>query len=251
MTDTWLTLSYFATLAATLAAGAAALSGDARPWRLAGILALAAATAQAALLTLALGRPPLSGPYETVAALSWHLCILALLPCANGETSRRLAGLTWLAAALLLSIFILAPRKLFPDWYMYGYIWTRLFFCLRCAALAGFLYGSLAALASLRPGSAPINGRSLLYRSRNLLLLSTSVYLAGELAGFTWRLNWLGDYWSWNRNFLESTMYFLLVTAALHLPPRWAADARRKAICQAAPGLLIVVLLVIHLLPEM
>jgi hypothetical protein len=250
VTDTWLTLCYYATLAASLAAGVLALTGRARPWRPLGALALAAASVQALLMILTLGRPLLSGAYETLAALIFCLNCLALLPCGNQESSRRLSGLVWLGSAALSSVFLLASRKLYPDWYMYEYLWTRLFFSLRSLAMAGMLYGALAALASCTRGLDQEARKGLLARSRNFLLLSTSVYLAGELAGFTWRLNWLGDYWSWNRNFLESTLYFLLATAALHLPPRWAADIRIRAGVQAAPGLLIIVMMLLHLLPE-
>ena len=69
-----------------------------------------------------------------------------------------------------------------------------------------FLYAAFAALASL--GMRPEGRTTLLRWSRNFLLLGTAVFLAGEFSGFTWRMQWMGDYWCWNANFLEATLFF-------------------------------------------
>lgn len=248
MTSLLLNYSYYACLLATLAAGALAWFGLGKWWRWAGWLVLALALAQAVLATIILHRPPLAGTYESAVLFLLWLGVLALIPCGNAEAHRRLAGLSWWAGAAFMALFLVASNRFYPDWYMYKYIWSRLFFSLRMASMSIFLYASLAALASL--GTAPEVRTTLLRWSRNFLLVGTAVFLAGEFSGFTWRMQWMGDYWCWNANFMEATLFFLLVTAAVHLPPVWAAKPRLRAAAQAVPGLLMSVLFMTHMLLE-
>ena len=233
-----------------MAAGAALLArlGPPWAWRAAGWALAALALAQVVAMALVLGRPPLAGAYETTALLLFWLCALALLPCGSPEARRRLGLWNWGCAAVLLALALLGGRQLYPDWYMYEHLWSRLFFSLRVASLALFLHAALAALASL--GSEPADRGNLLRWSRNFLLVGTAVFLAGEFSGFTWRLLWLGDYWCWNANFLEATMFFLLVTGAAHLPPAWAARPRWRATALALPGLISAALFLTHMLME-
>ncbi len=250
MNETWLALSFHAAWAANLLAAGLGLANRPGLARGAGWLALACCLSHALALVAVLGRPPLSGPYETAVLVALTLDALAVLPLATAGAQTAVAWRCCMTAGLVLALFAFLPRRLFPDWYMYNYFWTRMFFLCRVAAVAGMLYGSLAALAFWGRGLDRHAQEQALARSRNLLLLCTALYLAGELAGFTWRLHWLGDYWSWSRNFLEATLFFLLVTAALHLPPRWAAKPLYRARAQAAPGLIMLILMCIHLLPE-
>ncbi|MCF8033103.1 MAG: hypothetical protein K9K66_16215 [Desulfarculaceae bacterium] len=240
---------YYACLAVFAGAALWAWLAAPRAWRPAGWFLLALALAQALAASLVLGRPPLAGTYETAILLLLWLSALALLPCGDPEAQRRLAAWCWSCGAVLLALLLLPNgQRLYPDWYMYQYIWSRLFFSLRVASLALFLYAALAALASW--GAVAVQRAALLRWSRNFLLVGTAVFLAGEFSGFTWRMQWLGDYWCWNANFLEATLYFLLVTAAAHLPPAWAAKPRLRATAQAIPGLLMTGLFMTHMLME-
>lgn len=246
MPDTWFDVLYYASLAANLGAAVLAWRGVG-PWRAAGWLAFALCALQALVMGLHLGRPPLSGAWEAFAMQALCLDALALWPCGHPEADRSLRAWAWAAAGLFLAIFLALERKLYPDWFNYEYHWARLFFILRNASLSFFVFSALAALAGLRRGLAPAGKSLLLIWSRNFLLLGTAVFLAGEFCGFTWRLQWLGDYWSWSRNFLEATLVFLLVTAALHLPPRWAARPGVRTFALAAPGVITAGLTLIHL----
>ncbi|MCB2227676.1 MAG: hypothetical protein KQH53_13440 [Desulfarculaceae bacterium] len=239
---------YYTSLAACMAAALLAWRGPQWAWRAAGWGLAALSLAQIAALGLVLNRPPLAGAYETAALLLLWLCALALLPCGGPEARRRLCLWTWGGATVVLAVALLAGLRLYPDWYMYEHLWSRLFFSFRVAGLAVFLHAAMAALASL--GAEPSDRTSLLRWSRNFLLVGTAVFLAGEFSGFTWRLLWLGDYWCWNANFLEATMFFLLVTGAAHLPPAWAARPRLRATAQALPGLVSVALFMTHMLME-
>lgn len=240
---------YYFCLAATLAAGVAALLAPRIWWLSLGWLAALLALAQAVLATGFLARPPLVGGYESVVMFALWLAALALIPCGSPQAQRRLAAWCWGSSLVVqLLVLLLVDRVPTPNWYMYQYLWTRLFFTLRLVAVSVFLYAALAALASL--GALPEARTTLLRWSRNFLLLGTAVFLAGEFSGFTWRMQWLGDYWCWNANFLESTLYFLLVTAAVHLPPSWAAKPRLRAAALAIPGLLMICMYMNFLLRE-
>lgn len=240
---------YYLALAGNLAGGLRAWRAPAGPGRGLAWAVLLPNLAHAGLMAYLLGRPPLSGAYESLTLMSLTLAALAIWPLADNGHRNAPAGFCWLGAAVLLALALAASRKLYPDWFMYDFAWTRAFFLLRFGAAGVLIYAACAALASLGGRGAPA-GQALLARSRNCLLLGTAVFLAGEFCGFTWRLTWLGDYWSWSRNFLESTMYFLLATAAVHLPPRWSANPRQKAWAQATPGLVMLALIMLHLLPE-
>lgn len=87
-------------------------------------------------------------------------------------------------------------------------------------------------------------------RSRRFLILGTALFLVGEASGFYWCLIWLGDYWCWSRNFLESTMIFLLASAALHLPPKLAIRPRVLRVAYSLPGFLAMTVYLVHLITE-
>jgi hypothetical protein len=162
----------------------------------------------------------------------------------------RLAALTWGAAALLLAILVVVPCRLNPDWYLYQFGWTRSFFLCRLSAMALLFFSALTALSWPGGPQETEVRRALLTRSRRFLILGTALFLVGEVSGFYWRLTWLGDYWSWNRNFLESTMIFLLASAALHLPPKLAVKPKALRVAYSLPGLLALSAYLVHLITE-
>jgi len=243
----WWEAAYALGLAASVAAGCAAWRGGAKWAWLCGLLATAGCAAVVVHIWQTAGRPPLSGAYESFTLLCLILNLLAFTALGGDNASRRLAGLTWLAVGLVLLSLLIAPRRVNPDWFQYHYFWTRAFFLLRVAALGFLVHGSLAALVWDRSTAA---GGNLLDRSRRLLIWGTALFLAGELSGFYWCLNWQGDYWRWNRNFLESTLIFLVASAALHLPPRLAGKTGLVRTLYAAPGLAGLSVWLIHQVTE-
>jgi hypothetical protein len=231
------------------AAASALLAGMSRSTlaKAAGCLALAGGLALIAAICLLTGRPPLSGTYESLSLMALVLAGLAFRSLFGREASQLLSSLSWGGVALLLAVLIWIPHRINPDWFIYQFGWTRAFFTLRLVAMAVFFYSALAALAWTGGNGKNVeNGRFLLNRARRFLLLGTAIFLVGEVCGFYWCLCWRGDYWLWNRNFLESTMIFLLASAALHLPPKLAArpQAARWAYC--IPGLLAVTAYFLH-----
>lgn len=196
------------------------------------------------------GRPPLSGAFESFSLMALVLSGLALASQFGKEANPLLAGMAWGAAALLLALLVLVPRQVNPDWFMYQYGWTRAFFLCRVSAMALLLYSALAALSWPRGPQETKARRALVTRSRRFLILGTALFLVGEASGFYWCLNWRGDYWRWNRNFLESTMIFLLASAALHLPPKLAVRPQALRIAYSLPGFLAMTAYLVHLITE-
>ncbi|MDD2903106.1 MAG: hypothetical protein PHU44_11805 [Syntrophales bacterium] len=218
--------------------------------RVTGVLALLAGLILMGGMHAQTGRPPLSGAYESLSFMALILSGLALASQFGKEASPLLAAITWGAVTLLLALLGIMPRQVFPDWFIYQFPWTRAFFLCRVAAMALLFYSSLTALA--RPGGNLENEtrRALITRSRRFLILGTALFLVGEVSGFYWCLTWRGDYWRWNRNFLESTMIFLLASAALHLPPKLAVRPRALRIAYTLPGFLAITAYLIHLLTD-
>ena len=235
-----------------LAALAAALARCQRhlPARVTGVMALAAGLILVGGICVQTGRPPLSGAFEALSFMALVLASLALASQFGKEADPLLAALTWGAAALLLALLGLVPRLVNPDWYIYQYGWTRAFFLLRLLAMAFLFYSALVAL-SWPKGLQEIEVRhTLVTRSRRFLILGTALFLVGEVCGFYWCLTWLGDYWRWSRNFLESTMIFLLASAALHLPPKLAVKPLALRVAYSLPGLLALSAYLVHLITE-
>ena len=246
----WLSqVLYWLFLASALAA--LATTRGRGPWgvRL-GVLNLAFGAGLMVVVIWRIGRPPLSGAFECLAFMACLLSALALWSRLGRRANPCLAACTWAAVALLLALLLLVPRQVNPDWYIYAYFWTRAFFLLRLIAMSLLLYSALTALAW--PAAPHLAGarQHLEIRARRFLLLGTALFLLGEVCGFYWCLNWLGDYWVWNRNFLESTMIFLLASLSLHLPARWAARPGVLRLAYAVPGMLAMTSYLVHQITE-
>lgn len=211
---------------------------------------LAAGAALIAAICFQTGRPPLSGALESLGGMALVLAVLAQFSHYGRGASQRLAAMAWAAAVLLLVILAWLPRQVNPDWFLYRNGWTRSFFLCRQAAMAILFYASLAALSWRRGDREGQERRPLEARARSFLLLGTALFLLGEVSGFYWCLTWRGDYWLWNRNFLESTMIFLLASASLHLPARLAADPRALRLAFGLPGGLAMAAYLVHQITE-
>jgi hypothetical protein len=247
----WLSeVSFWAFLGCAALAAASARCCQGPLGRVMGFLALLAGLILIGGICAQTGRPPLSGAFESFCFMALVLSCLALASQFGKEASPLLAAITWGAAALLLALLVLVPRQVNPDWFFYQYGWTRAFFLCRACAMALLLYSSLTAL-SWPGGPQETAARSaLVTRSRRFLILGTALFLVGEASGFYWCLMWQGDYWRWSRNFLESTMIFLLASAALHLPPKLAVRPRALRVAYSLPGFLAITAYLVHLITE-
>ncbi|MEW5914211.1 MAG: hypothetical protein AB1814_16770 [Thermodesulfobacteriota bacterium] len=229
---------------------AAAGCGRAAWARAVGLAALLAGLAFTGGVCAQTGRPPLGGALESLGYMALVLATLAFGSQFGPGANRPLVALAWGAVVLLLFILVWVPRRVNPDWFIYHYTWNRAFFMCRLLAMPLLFYSALIALAwPGRDGDGEMR-RLLITRSRRFLLLGTAVFLLGEVSGFYWCLSWRGDYWLWNRNFLESTMIFLLASAALHLPPKLAANPRALRLAYGPPGLLGMGAFLVHQVTE-
>jgi len=215
-----------------------------------GWLSLAAALAMVGSICAQTGRLPLSGAFESLGYIAFALAVLALASQFGATARSSLAAVAWVAAALMLVILIWVPRQVNPDWFIYQYAWNRSFFFCRLTAMSLLFYSALAALSWPGPEQGAQARRQLVLRSRRFLIAGTALFLVGEVSGFYWCLTWRGDYWLWNRNFLESTLIFLLATAALHLPPKLAAHPKALRLAYSLPGLLAVSAYLVHQITE-
>ncbi len=222
-----------------------------RAYKPASVATLALGFGLLGVISLRIGRPPLSGAYESICLMA---AVLSFLSWRAGRCriSNDLALPAWGfgAAALILSLLTWVPRQVNPDWFVYQFGWSRAFFLCRGMAMAFLLFSALATLAWPRGDIKADHRRELTARSRRMLLLGTALFLVGEVCGFYWCLTWRGDYWLWNRNFMESTMIFILASAALHLPPALAAKTKVLRIAYSVPGLLATGAYLVHQVTE-
>lgn len=223
--------AYLAALAA-LAAGRARLAGAAA------ILGAAGGAAALGLVVWLTRRPPLLGPLESIGEIVFLLGLMALGQLRAG--GGRAAGWCWVWCLALLGLLLCLPRGLNPDSFMFDYPWLLAFFQCRLAAIALLL---LAAARHLAAPGAPNNGAN---ATRLILLAGLCAFLAGEFAGAWWSFHWTGQFWRWNRGFLESAALMMAMVLPLHLPPRWAASPGLGTFCGVLPGVALASVTLIH-----
>lgn len=190
-------------------------------------------------------RPPLYGLFETMVTVA---CVAGLCGLFSRGADAEILW-PWVAGLILILLLIALPRPKAPglDFFMYGNLSTLGFFSLRNLAMGFLIYAALAFFSSLfNVGQR----QSLTWRGRNYLLVGSALFLAGEMSGSYWALNWMGDFWLWGRGFLMSTLMFLCAMFAFHLPAGMAGRPRLAAALGALPGAVVLVSTIVAQLTE-
>ena len=117
-------------------------------------------------------------------------------------------------------------------------VWTQLFFLFRHMSM-GFLLFSGLSLASSALAATPSGATMARTQGRNVLLLGICAFLASEVAGCYWCLLGWGDTWRWSGNFFRSTLFYLLIMLACHLPSRWFASYKVRSLVMGVPPLTV------------
>lgn len=217
------------------------LSGQTKPAGMLFIPGFIVSCAGVAGMVVNESRLPLFGPFESVLSLVFYLGLFTLLnrnPCIPARTLAAIDRAAMAAILILLAIQAANPMELNSDFYMYDNLWVNLFFLLRLAATALFIYAGLVLCTSawvkrLRPLPSDMSG----HLGRNFLLSGIAAFLCAEWSGSFWCLNWLGDTWQWSRGFFRGSAVFLLVMLACHLPPYLARSNWARALFGSLPGL--------------
>lgn len=239
MSQAWVWLA-----GAALAAFAGALAfsrgsqGSAAGWL--GLAGLVVGSVQVGLVVSAVQRPPLIGGQESIGEIALLTSALALADWWSGPPGRPAARWSWLWCLILWGLLLLLPRQLHPDSYMFDYPGLILFFQMRLAAIALLLHAASRHLARRGANQAgPLDGR-------RLLLAGMAAFLISELAGAMWSFFWTGEFWHWNRGFLESAALFMVIALPLHLPASWARRPVLARAAGAAPGLVLAGVTLLH-----
>ena len=188
-------------------------------------------------------RLPLYGPFESITLLT---LILGLL-CLGGRKTVNHGDPRFLdihSCGILLAMMLLnlkGPITLNRDYFMYADPTVVLFFHLRVLAAGVLIHGGCRYMAAAAQGS-----KRLFHGGRNALLAGTCIYLASEWNGSLWCLNWYGDSWHWSRGFFKAAILFLLVMAALHLPPTLMKHKWARGSVGSLPGLFMIWMLFYH-----
>ena len=190
-------------------------------------------------------RLPLYGPFESMALLNLILGGLCLVPAPKTQNipkaSRPLAIYSGGILLVMMLLQIKGPLGLNRDYFMYADPTVILFFHLRVLAAGIFIHGGCRYLAA-----ATMGDKRFFHGGRNALLAGTCIYLGSEWNGSLWCLNWYGDSWHWSRGFFKAAILFLLVMAALHLPPNLIRHKWIRATAGSLPGLFMIWMLFYH-----
>lgn len=191
-------------------------------------------------------RLPIFGLYESTLYISFLLCVFDWFPgkSLSGKTQKRLSCQIYTIVLALLLFQITQPMAFNPDFFMYGNIWVNLFFNLRLASAAFFIYAGVLLITGSRL-SQP-EKETVMKKGRNFLLMGATIYLAGEWSGSFWCLNWLGDSWRWSEGFFKASCVFLLAMTALHLPPVFKHRDKAKAVAGTLPALFLLWMILFH-----
>jgi hypothetical protein len=241
----WLSWAAAAAFAGALTAG---LVGRPAGSCLAPALGLAGGLACAACVGLVIwftARAPLLGALEAISQVALLLAGLALADWLRGGAGRAAARWAWggcLALTVLMAALPAAPNH---DSFMYDYPALVLFFQLRLVCMGLLLFAAARCLASARGGRAGGAGWV-----RRPLLAGMAAFLASELSGAVWSFQWTGEFWHWNRGFLESAAMFMVIALPLHLPPRWAARPGWRLAAGVLPGVVVTAVTLIRHLGE-
>lgn len=233
-------LLFWPSLALAAYAWISALRGNLARSRWSMAAALPLLTGLFALVTVTRGYPPLHGAYEgsLTTALVLSGCALAF-PVHNGRHD-KLSAQALLSAAMILVFLPIVWGGTTPmaDENMASLLWARLFFICRYLSMGLLLYSGIALCSgALAPTTAGAGAART--QGRNILLLGVCAFLASEVAGCYWCLLGWGDTWHWSGNFFRSTLFYLLIMVACHLPSRWFASYRLRAVCMGAPPLIV------------
>lgn len=115
---------------------------------------------------------------------------------------------------LFLALCALIPETVHHDTFMKSYFFAVLFFisrpiCVGCTAFA---------IAGVVDCLYRENDNRIAHISKDMALLSATVFLGGEIAGSLWSFVGWGTTWRWSGNFYLSAMLFVAYIVALHIP---------------------------------
>jgi len=196
-------------------------------------------------------RPLLYGPFEAAIYISFILGFLIVLPgnaLLPGLSKNNVPCITYLVIVVLLLLQIGKGIELNNDFYMYDDLKVIVFFNFRLIAAALFIYAAIIVNSRIltKTKIESCEKELLMKNGRNFLLAAMAVYLISELSGSIWCLDWLGDTWMWSKGFFKSSIIFLLVMLAIHLPPSFFKSYALRAVLSSFPAIFILWMIFYH-----
>jgi len=211
------------------------------------IIATMACMSGLAYIIVVTKRLPLFGPFEASFYILFILTLLVKESQKKHSFPDLSAKLSLISSIVILFILALQAGKsmvINPDYYMYDNIWVMLFFNLRLIAAAFLIHAMVLSLTGFYGNSYD---QDLLHRSaKKSLLIGTIIYLSSEWSGSIWCLNWFGESWRWNNGFFKSSMVFLLVMLACHLPTKVSRNRFLRTLFACFPGLFVLWIIFFH-----
>jgi hypothetical protein len=152
----------------------------------------------------------------------------------------------WCEILIILGISLLLPKVPATTGYDYGYIYKVLFHMLRPVSMAIMLISTAYFIQFILQREQNERTSMLAHMGRNYLLLSTVTFLLGEYVGIVWCQRGWGDFWTWNQDFLQSTIIIVYLMLAFHIPVKGRRAEDLRALIGGLSGVVMVTLTVIR-----
>jgi hypothetical protein len=152
----------------------------------------------------------------------------------------------WCEILILLCISLLFPKVPATTGYDYGYIYKVLFHILRPGSMAIMLISTAYFIRFILQREQNERTSMLAHMGRNYLLLSTVMFLLGEYVGIVWCQRGWGDFWTWNQDFLQSTIIIVYLMLAFHIPAKGRRAEDLRSLIGGLSGVVMVTLSIIR-----
>lgn len=142
---------------------------------------------------------------------------------------------------LFLALLALIPEPVHHDTFMMKYLFAVFFFLSRplsagCTAFA---------IAGFFDCWSRGNDNRVAHISKDMALLASTIFLAGEIAGSYWSFVGWGTTWRWSGNFYLSAMIFVLYMVSVHIPRTLFTTTKTYHLASLVPLLIVFLFLVL------
>jgi len=168
-------------------------------------------------------------------------CLAIFFPGIKGYIS-KIRLWVWVEILFLLIMALLFSDELESTGFDYNYIHKILFHVFRPLSMATMLYATAYFTQSIIEREFNERTSWLSHMGRNFLVLSTVLFLVSEYTGIIWCQQEFGDFWMWNKNFMQSTIIMSYLMLAFHIPGKGKRAEDFRSLIGGLSGVFVVTL---------
>lgn len=192
------------------------------------------------------GNLPVFYPFESFMSVVFLLACLGIFLGTGSSYFPTKRLWIWIEILILMGMILFFSKEPRTHQFYQGNIYVMLFHGLRVAGLSLVLFASAQFMGNPALYRSNPTNRSDNHFARNMLLLSTVFFLAGEYAGIIWCQQGWGDFWMWNEGFFQSTIIVLFLMLVFHVPGKARMQENYRVLLGAICGPAILALFIIR-----